>query len=660
MNKKYYPKLAVSNLKKNRQVYLPYMIACTAAITMFFILQSLAKNDCLLSIRGGHTLISVLDFGTKVIAIFSVVLLFYTNSFLIKRRKKEIGLYNILGMEKKHLAFMMAYETLFTYGICISIGLVLGMVLNKLMFLLLLRILQFDVHLHFQISLSAIVNTAILFLCIFLAMLIFNLLQIHLAKPVELLSADKSGEKEPKGKIISTILGILLLAGGYAIAILTENPVSALPLFFVAILLVIAGTYLLFTTGSIAFLKALKRNKKYYYKTEHFISTSSMIYRMKQNAVGLASICILSTAVLLILSTTVSVYGGMNDILKNRFPREVSITMENPTEETRENLNRILNENYAAYQVEPDEIMTYSYADFITVKGNDKGNKFIFDFNNEETTDISNYSGILMLSLADYNRLTEKNVSLASDEILICMANGGYTQKTINLEGDVYKNAGDCSDFPDVDSSYSSYMDLYYIVFPDEAQILAYEQKYNEPQKTILSEQYDFNITGEKQNVHNFSVALFDTLNGTDGISVECREEAKESFFATFGSLLFIGIFLGALFLGATVLIIYYKQISEGFDDRERYVLMEKVGLSKAEIKKTIHNQILKVFFLPLVMAIIHIAFAFKMMVRLLSLLCLTNVTVFFLCTVITIVIFGVIYSIVYGLTAKTYYKIVE
>lgn len=659
MNKSYYPKLAASNLKKNKQVYLPYMIACTAAITMFFILQSLAKNACLLSMRGGNSLISILNFGTRVIAIFSVILLFYTNSFLIKRRKKEIGLYNILGMEKKHLAFMMTYETLFTYGICISIGLIIGMILNKLMFLLLLRILQFDVHLKFHISLSAIVNTAILFMFIFLAMLVFNLLQIHLAKPVELLSADKSGEKEPKGKLISTILGIVLLAGGYAIALFTEEPISAIPLFFVAILLVITGTYLLFTTGSIAFLKRLKRNKKYYYKTEHFISTSSMIYRMKQNAVGLASICILSTAVLLILSTTVSVYGGMNDILKTRFPREVAITLENPTEEAKENLNNILNENYATYQVEPKDITAYPCAFFAATKENDAGNKL--NLSNDEAPDTSLYCGIYMFSLADYNKLTGKNISLAPNEALICMADGNYSQKTINLNGDVYKNVGDCSDFPDIDPSYSSYMDLYYIVLPDAAQILAYNQIYNEnPGKTALDEQYEFNIVGKKQNVHDFSVALFDTLNGTDGIFIECREESKESFFATFGSLLFIGIFLGALFLGATVLIIYYKQISEGFDDRERYALMEKVGLSKDEIKKTIHNQILKVFFLPLVMAIIHIVFAFKMMVRLLSLLCLTNVTVFFLCTVITIVIFGVIYSIVYGLTAKTYYKIVE
>ena len=661
MNRSYFPKLAATNLKKNSQTYIPYMLTCIFAIAMFFILDSFGKNDGLLTIRGGATLIAILHFGAIVIGIFSVILLFYTNSFLMKRRKKEIGLYNILGMEKKHLAYMMAYETLFTFGICLLCGLGIGLLLNKLMFLLLLRILQFNVRMTCQFHFSALVNTALLFAGIFIFMLLYNLLEIRLAKPVELLSAEKKGEKEPKAKLFSMILGVLCLASGYFIAVTTDDPFSAINLFFFAILLVICGTYLLFTTGSIALLNALKRNKNYYYKTEHFISVSSLIYRMKQNAVGLASICILSTAVLLILSTTISTYWGMEDILKTRYPADISITLENLTPENLNTIDEVLSTNFAAYDVTTEKENTFHQVFLLSKKEDPTGSKLKLgniDFSNEKMSDCC---ALYLFPLEDYNQMTGNNVSLAANEILFSSSNRDFSAKTLNLSGDAYKIAGECSDLQVIDASDTSFMDVACIVFSDASQVLDYDIHYNgKAEDASLPTYIQLDLSGDKQNIHNFSTTVFDTLNAVDGIDIESREETKESFFALYGTLFFIGIFLGALFFGATVLIIYYKQISEGFDDRERFILMEKVGLSKAEIKKTIHSQVLKVFFLPLIMAVIHIAFAFKMMVQVLALLSMSNIQLFLLCTVVTILIFAVIYALVYEMTAKTYYKIVN
>lgn len=654
MNKSYYPKLAVSNLKKNRQVYFPFVLAAIATVAMFFIMQSLAKNEGLKQLD--PALEWILIFGTYVIAIFSVILLFYTNSFLIKRRKKEIGLYNILGMEKKHIAVMMSFETLFIYGISTGIGLILGLVLNKLMFLLLLKLLSFTVSLTFSISFVSIKNTILLFAGIFLATFLFNLFQIHLAKPVELLSADKSGEKEPKGKLVLTLIGLALLACGYAIAIITKNPLDAISLFFLAVLMVIAGTYLLFTTGSITLLKFLKRNKNYYYKTEHFISTSSMIYRMKQNAVGLASICILSTAVLLILSTTVSLYMGENDILKTRYPRQFSISVENPTAESYDTVTGILDGQYDRFGVEPENIIYHSSTELVGTR-----DEASFYFTPElDETDMDKIVIVDMIPVSEYNRLTGKNISLNGNEVLIYQYKSDFSYPNIKINDDVYRNVGSCSDITIVDTSYADYYGCFCIVFSDSAQILTYYNNLNQTKDTALELKYQFDLSGNTDHMLDFSNDTRNVLCAMEGISVESRDLARNSFYLLYGSLFFIGIFLGSLFLGATILIIYYKQISEGFDDRKRYRIMEKVGLSKTEVKKSIHSQILKIFFLPLVMAVIHIAFAFKLITQLLFMLGFVNTSLFLLCTVATIAVFAVIYSAVYWRTAKTYYKIVE
>ncbi|MFR8546962.1 MAG: ABC transporter permease, partial [[Clostridium] scindens] len=328
MNSSVYGKLAVTNLKNNRKTYIPYMLTAILTVMMFYIIDALSRNKSV----GDGNLRLCLSWATVVIIVFAVIFLFYTNSFLIKRRKKEIGVYNILGMGKRHIARMLTIETLIIAVISIVVGLVAGIIFSKLMFLALLKVIHYDVNMVFELSVRALLNTLLLFTVIFAMTLIYNLLQIRLSNPVELLRGGSQGEKEPKTKWLLTIFGVVAIGIGYYIAITTESPLTAITLFFLAVICVIIGTYALFTAGSIALLKLLRKNKNYYYKTSHFTSISGMIYRMKQNAVGLANICILSTMVLVMISTTISLYTGMNDVLETRFPTEFEARNYNATE----------------------------------------------------------------------------------------------------------------------------------------------------------------------------------------------------------------------------------------------------------------------------------------------------------------------------------------
>lgn len=657
MNKKIYPKLAWSNLKKNSKVYIPYIISCITTFAMFYIMHAISINQALDNISGGASLKSILYLGTIVIGIFSVIILFYTNSFLIKRRKKEIGLYNILGMEKKHIAIMMSWESIYTFIITIAFGIMFGILLSKLMFLLLMKLLAFNVAFVFEISKISIVYTLILFAGIFILTLAFNLIQISLSKPIELLHSDKSGEKEPKTKLIMTIIGVALLAAAYYIAITTENPIKALSLFFVAVIMVIVGTYLLFTAGSIVLLKALRKNKNYYYKTNHFISTSSMIYRMKQNAAGLASICILCTVVLIMISSTISIYIGMKDIMKTRFPREFSISSMDADDKSINNIKDLVADKLAQYNIEAKDMIEYRANDFITVT--DKNN-FYLDTKDMLDDSFNNASIIYFISLEDYNRLTGNDKELTDTQALITKADDEIAFDSIVIGEDEYTIAGNCSDFPVVDDSMANYYDTYYIIINSSEKMLQYYNINTGNNYTKMDYECMFDLSGDKEDIYNFAKDARTAVMELGSTRVESRQEAEESFYALYGGLFFLGIFLGALFLAATVLIIYYKQVSEGYEDKDRFEIMQKVGLSQQEIKKSIKSQVLKVFFLPIIMAVVHIAFAFKMITKLLALLNLTNVTLFIICTIVTVLVFSIVYAVVYMLTARVYYKIVK
>lgn len=581
-----------------------------------------------------------------MIVVFAVIFLFYTNSFLIKRRKKEIGVYNILGMGKRHIARMMAVETILTAGISILGGLVFGIIFGKLMYLLLLKILHNSVDMQFSVNGTAIVQTVILFAGIFLLTYLYNILQIQLVNPVELLHGGNQGEKEPKSRWLLVIVGVAALGNGYWIALTTEAPLEALLKFFVAVVCVIIGTYALFIAGSIVVLKILRKNKAYYYNPKHFTSVSGMIYRMKQNGAGLANICVLSTMVLVMVSTTVSLYAGMEDILDSRFPRDVSIVCNEADTNKEETLQRLIKEQCEKAGVKITDRVRYRYGSMNAVlKGNnlEKVEQYYPD---------NHFYYVEMITQEEYNRIEKKNVSLKEQEILTYTTNGKCGKKQINIAGQNYQVKKELSEMTSQPKSTAEMYKTLYIVFANAEQIERIEP---------FSYADKFNLKGDdgkqKEALEQIQNEFYEKI--PDGM-MESRMLSRSSFYELYGGLFFIGIYLGSMFIMATVLIIYYKQISEGYDDRERYQIMQKVGMSKKEVKRSIRSQVLSVFFLPLIVAVIHVAVAFKVMTKILGVLNLTNVLLFAVCTIITIAVFAVFYIIVYSITAKEYYRIVN
>ena len=642
MNNFIYEKLAVTNLKNNRKTYVPYIFTGVLTVMMFYIIDALSGGKGITQ----NTLKICLQYATGVIIVFAVIFLFYTNSFLIKRRKKEIGVYNILGMGKRHIARMMAVETILTAGISILGGLVFGIIFGKLMYLLLLKILHNSVDMQFSVNGTAIVQTVILFAGIFLLTYLYNILQIQLVNPVELLHGGNQGEKEPKSRWLLVIVGVAALGNGYWIALTTEAPLEALLKFFVAVVCVIIGTYALFIAGSIVVLKILRKNKAYYYNPKHFTSVSGMIYRMKQNGAGLANICVLSTMVLVMVSTTVSLYAGMEDILDSRFPRDVSIVCNEADTNKEETLQRLIKEQCEKAGVKITDRVRYRYGSMNAVlKGNnlEKVEQYYPD---------NHFYYVEMITQEEYNRIEKQNVSLKEQEILTYTTNGKCGKKQINIAGQNYQVKKELSEMTSQPKSTVEMYKTLYIVFANAEQIERIES---------FSYADKFNLKGDdgkqKETLEQIQNEFYEKF--PDG-TMESRMLSRSSFYELYGGLFFIGIYLGSMFIMATVLIIYYKQISEGYDDRERYQIMQKVGMSKKEVKRSIRSQVLSVFFLPLVVAVIHVAVAFKVMTKILGVLNLTNVSLFAVCTIITIAVFAVFYIIVYSITAKEYYRIVN
>lgn len=604
---------------------------------------------------GGGSLLGMMSFGTITIGIFSVIFLFYTNSFLMKRRKKELGLYNILGMEKRHIGKMLFFETLFIAVIGLAGGLLCGILFSKLIILILMKMLNFTTPIAFEVSMRGIVMTMTLFCAIFIVMLISNQARIHLANPIELLHGGNVGEKEPKTKWILAVFGFLALGSGYFIAITTKSPIDAIALFFVAVILVIVGTYCLFTAGSIVLLKALRKRKNYYYQTKHFTSVSGMIYRMKQNAVGLANICILSTMVLVMISTTVSLYLGVEDALDFRFPADITIQKNYEPNDTfskdtlkQEALKRIKEAKRCVSDIKEQTSLAFSVGR--------EGNSFVFEEGNN-TIATSKQHVLIFISAGEYKALTGKEASLNKDEVLI-FSDPIKLGKTFDLFGTTYTVKGELTK-PPIESDYKSLLvNTHFIVVADDGvlnHIYQGEKEVYKERANSIEYQLNINIDGTDEEI----IACFNKVKDL-GDYTSSRAATRKDFYTIYGGFLFLGIFLGTLFLMATVLIIYYKQISEGYDDKERFEIMQKVGMSKEEVKNSIGSQVLTVFFLPIVAAGIHVLAAFPMITRLLVLFNLTNISLFVYCTLGTVIIFAIIYAIVYLVTARVYYKIVK
>lgn len=643
MSSKIYGKLAVTNLRNNRKTYIPYFITATLTIMMYFMMANLSQSS-----KIGESLSVILNMGTGIISIFSVILLFYTNSFLIKRRQKEIGVYNILGMEKRHIGKMLALETLIVGGASIVIGLVCGLVISRLMYMILRKILVYNINFGFELSIQALIATIILFVVIFSVTLIFNLIQIKLSNPIELLHGSNEGEKEPQSRLLLTLVGVILLGIGYYIAITTKSPLSALALFFVAVLCVILGTYALFTAGSVTLLKVLKKNKKFYYKTNHFTAVSGLLYRMKQNAIGLANICVLSTAVLVMVSTTVSLYIGMQDELDLRFTRTFNYTVTGGEEASISKANAIIAKKAQENNLTMDDDVAYESK---AIMGVMKNNEFVSE---KEGANFTNLTFLAFLDENQYNKLEGKTESLQENEILVYTPDSNYKETEMTINGKkfrILKKIGPLSMAGEQNSVVKSFV----VICKDKDTIMSLTDKEG------FNYTRGFNFVGDKEKIKVVEKEIQEeVINEVDNTRTDIRSTVESSFFELYGSLFFIGIYLGLMFLMATVLIIYYKQISEGFDDKKRYQIMQKVGMSKKEVKDSIKSQVLIVFFFPLVMAIIHVAAAFPMITRLLSVFNLTNIALFAITTLVTILIFAIIYIIVYSVTAKEYYNIVN
>lgn len=655
MSNTFYPKLAFNNLKKNGKTYIPYLFTCVVTVMMFYVMNAIARNEGIQD----QSLHIILNWSAGITGIFSAVFLFYTNNFLIRQRKKEIGLYQVLGMDKGNITKMMIWETIYTILVSLILGLLSGILLGKLLFLILLKMLRFSVPLKFSLEVSALNQTVVLFTAIFIVTLLFNLLQVQKANPVELLKGGNRGEKEPKTKWIMTILGVITMAIGYYIAVTTESPLTAITKFFIAVILVIVGTYALFTAGSIAFLKVMKKNKTFYYNTKHFTAVSGMIYRMKQNAVGLANICLFSTIVLVLVSTTSSLYLGMEDILSVRYPTDFLITSNTTDENTKAALENLVDEELEAASATKERFMEYRGANVATVLVE---NELLTGATADMAYADDRVYGTALIPRSDYEEMEGERLSLGENEVAVYCPSRAFSYDTLRIGEQEFQVKKVLNQMKIEERNESYVIPNFYIILPDEQQI-------NEilaaiPNETVIPQlkyYMQFDVEGPQEKrlaaMETMKTRIYDEL---PNVYCEYREASEDSFYRLYGGLLFLGIFVGLLFLMATVLIIYYKQISEGYEDKERYQIMQKVGMGKKEVKRSIRSQVLTVFFLPIVVAVIHVAVAFKVMTKLLAVLNLINVPLFFTCTVVTILVYTVFYVIVFGITAREYYRIVN
>ena len=671
MHKGIFSRLAKQNIRNNKSTYIPYMITCIFCIAMIYMMEFL--RDCPTldqAVRQADEVRMIVFTGEIVVEIFCIIFLIYSNSFLMKRRQKEIGLYNILGLERNHIGIVMFLETIITSIGSLAGGIAAGIIGSKLALLLLLKLLHIPSVLGFYISVKGIFTCLFMFGIIFLMILFLNLAKIHLSRPVELLRGNNTGEKEPVAKWLMALIGFICLGAGYYLAVTTESPIKAITIFLLAVILVMAGTYLLFTAGSIVILKFLRRRKSFYYRTGNFISISGMLYRMKQNAIGLASICILSTGVLLMIAMTVSIYFGMNDIMLNRYPYDVDMSVTSISEEECQTAIEAFEKAIADNKVPVEKSVEEIYLDIVCSKN---GDQILI----KPANTIRNSDSVLVLSLldqAEYERLTGISANLNDGEIFAWYPSAvqkdsvtvDETEFTVKKWLD--KNPLTCGEDAVSDNAVLVVTDEDFKKF-DEMRTEMYKGVSSAPAGEDLTLHLGLDITGSETDKIDFGTPVMEIvkdlkknggLSENSWITSGIRQQEYESYYADNGSLLFIGIFLGSLFLMGTAMIIYYKQISEGYEDQKRFEIMQKVGLSRREVRSSVRRQILMVFFLPLLMAMLHITMAFPMIRRMLLLFGMTNTKLFIGCTAGTVLIFAVVYGLIYLMTARSYYHIVE
>ena len=666
----FYSKFALNNLVKNKRFIIPYVLSAIFTIMSFYILSSLAFGDNLDKLPNGiEATKQVLSFGIIVIALFSVIFLFYTYSFLVKRRVKEFGLYSVLGMTKKQIAKILVLETIFIAVTTIVLGIGLGIIFDKLMLLVLLKLFSAGVSFGFSITPIAIVFSVLLFGGIYFLLLLYTVIKIARLRIVALLKDENKGEKEPKSRWILAIIGLALIGYGYYTAQTVQNPIKALLVFFYAVIAVIIGTYLVFMAVSITVLKIMKNNKNFYYKPKNFISVSGLLYRMKRNAVGLANICILSTMVLVTMGSTSALYAGMEKSYNERFPRQLMIAGYNSTSEKLKEIenNAKLSAKEAGTEVE--DMVSYNSLPMVGRLVEDK-----FNFESNVGVDLSNVKMIVVLQLKDYNKFANKNKTLESNEILLHIdKKGDYNYNSISLNGSDYKIKEKLSEFPGtIGSATANIMDTYYAVVKDEKEATKLATKLAELSSKELEKRGISIQTGTPtlQNYVAFNIKdttkeakvieSFKKLEKQSGIEIEGKEENKLTFRGVFASFLFIGVFISFIFVISQVVIMYYKQISEGYEDKGNFEIMRKVGITDKQIKQSIRSQVLLIFFSPLIIATLHTIVAYPFIEKILRLFLITDNSIFLQALAVTIVVFAIFYLIVYAITSKIYYRIIK
>ncbi len=659
-----FPKLAVDGIKKNSKIYFPYIISCIGMVMIYYIMHYLSVSPLVTGLAHGRDITMILSLGKFVVAFFSAVFLFYTNSFLIRRRNKEFGLYNVLGMNKKDIAKVIAFESLFIAVLSIGAGLFVGIVFSKLSELVLLNIVHYEVSFGFFISGKAICYTIETFAVIFFLLFIKSVVKVRLSNPLELLKSENAGEKPPKSNFVFAIIGVAVLAVAYYLAVTIKNPLSALYTFFIAVILVIIATYILMISGSVALCKILQKNKNYYYKKNHFISVSSMAYRMKRNGAGLASICILCTMVLVIISSTVSLYAGAEDTLDKRFSRDciTEVYLESPEAISDKNISKKRAEYEKLFEernVFPEKELDFGYA---AVSGLYEDGGFKFELNPDEVyVDYDNLRSLYFVTVDDYNRVMGKDLEVAKGEAKVFAVNCDYDSREFKMGKTKLKISGTLDEIPEFRGVFTSLFPSICFVINDFSDISELETlaDFNGDKMLGYVWQYDYEVDLDDEAKWDLLLAQNGLWDEETDFRYDLKSMAKEDYYALFGGLLFLGVLLSLVFGCAASLIIYYKQISEGYEDQSRFEIMQNVGMTKGEINKSINSQILTVFFLPLVFAGIHLIFAFPFIWRLITLFGFTNMPLMIGVTVIAFVAFGIIYAAIYKITAGAYYNIV-
>ena len=669
----FYPRLALTGMRKNRKLYLPYIFSCVGMVMMYYILHALSLSEVLKNAKGAATVGTTLGLGKYVIAAFSVLFLFYTNSFLTRRRYKEFGLYSILGMDKRKIGRVVFFESLFVAVVALVGGIGLGIAFSKYAELGLLNAASIDIDYHFRIPVKAITDALGLYGIIFLLLMGKSLWQVRRQNPLELLRSENAGEKPPKGNLFIGLLGLALLVAAYVIAVSIKSPLSALSVFFGAVLMVIAATYLLFISGSVVLCRLLKKNKKYYYKKQHFVSVSSMAYRMKRNGAGLASICILATMVLVMISSSASLYFGKEQSIRTTYPRDCEIDVELESlahfnDDVIPALRAAYEQTFADKGFTPKNLYETRYT---YVAAAQEGTSFNVDASSvDPTLNFDTLRQFVFISAADYEKLTGRSVSLKTNEALLFADRCRYDDNALTIGNVSLSVAGTMKENPIKTESEAFFVPTLALVISDYDVLAPFDGKTDQYGNKLMNFRYayayDTGLSDEESEAmfdaqYDAMNAVFENRSDFDGWSCfsGCIASARADFYGAYGSLFFLGIILSVVFMFAAAMIIYYKQISEGHEDKARFDIMQKVGMTKKDIKKSINSQVLTVFFAPLLLAGLHLAFAFPLVWKILQMFSLTNLWFVIGVTVAAFLLFAVFYCLIYKLTARAYYKIV-